>query len=172
METMAKMKSRYGLMKSNEWLSVEEWFDEYYPKEWGDWRKEYNAGKFRETRGTACTYRDYYGTGARLGATTIDGIIHVIDHDGYKAKHHIFVDATEADYISPCVQPKDGREFASVIVNEYEAISTIQVTGCDDVTFTKEYENYYELMTDFEAIRRLGVGRNGFYLPDNGFKID
>jgi hypothetical protein len=157
---------------SNKWLTVEEWFDEYYPKEWGDWRKEYNIGKFRETRGTACTYLEYYGTGARLGATTRDGRIPVIDHEGHKVKHRIFVDATEAHYVNSYVQPKDGKEFASVIVNEYESISTIQVTGCDDAAFIKEYENYYDLMQDFEAIRALGVGENGFYLPANGFKAD
>ena len=46
-------------------LTEEEWFDKYYPKEWGNWREYYNIKAYRENGvlKTGCTWLNYRITG-------------------------------------------------------------------------------------------------------------
>lgn len=44
-----------------------EYFDKFYPKSWGDWRKEYNLKMYnKHPRETGCTWMDYYQEGYTL----------------------------------------------------------------------------------------------------------
>ena len=44
-----------------------EYFDKFYPKSWGDWRKEYNLKMYcKHPRESGCTWMDYYQEGYTL----------------------------------------------------------------------------------------------------------
>lgn len=106
-------------------LTIQEWFDTYYPKEWGDWRKYYNIGMYRNTHNkTGCAWMDY-GDGLELiGLNNRTDILKTKKVKPVKGKEVRFVQCgTKADestvnwYIQPYEQP-DGTYWGKVILRQ------------------------------------------------------
>ena len=162
-------------------LTEEQWFDTYYPKSWGDWRKEYNLEMFQTTKDeTACTYLDYGSTGftIRFGGDCPILMVRSWVH-GYPAPTNYFmeVDGENSSFIQPYKQPKDGKFFVKFALRKVESNLNLYEThfvGCDDVSYSKHYvgdkksnflaqelfeKDVNELMKDFTFILN----------PDSGF---
>lgn len=138
-----------------------QWFDTFYPVEWGDWRVDYNIGQYRDnTDKTGCTWMDYKLTGNLLGEDE-DGLIKVLEspYEGYL--HHYFIEVgAEGDYLIPYHQPSVGKKYVSVLVEKQESnldLFSIRIAGVDDCSYTKDFIGYDDTVIELNRLLTDGV---------------
>lgn len=150
------------------WIyTEEEWLDKFYPKEWGDWREEFNIGMLRKHRDlTGCNWMDYRLSGWLSGEDG-DGKMKVNHRQYPSTLDHFFIECGDADdeqnvchFLIPTLQKSVGKYFASVEVLKVESnldLYQIYISGCDDSSFTKDFIGEDDLKEEVELIKRIGV---------------
>lgn len=145
----------------------DEYFDEFYPKHWGDWRKEYNLKMYcAHPRETGCTWMDYYETGYTLVENS-KGIMEVREIHRPEIIERFFIKCGDlkdeskiAFFIQPAFQPKTEEYYCSVTLTKMESnldLYKIYITGNDDSSYTKHYISLNDAITDINYIKEIGV---------------
>lgn len=146
-------------------LTEQEWFEEYYPKEWGDYTKEYNIGEYRKNpRKSGCSWMCYGDLGFVFGENE-HGIMKVQQYeDTYQDTYHflrIFVQCSEDDgFIQPYHQPKDNTYYSKVVMSKEESnleLWSLYVVGCDDSSYTKHFIGYRAARECLEDLLEYGI---------------
>ena len=143
-----------------------EYFDEFYPKSWGDWRKEYNLKMYcKHPQESGCTWMDYYQEGYCL--VEVSGIMKVnpIKRTGLIERFFIKCGSLEdeskiAFFIQPAFQPKTGEYYASVTLTKMESnldLYKVFITGNDDSSYTKHYISLRAALEDIRMIKDCGI---------------
>ncbi len=137
------------------------WFDNFYPKEWGDWKEYYNIAKYRETMEvTGCSWMNYKLTGYCLSENK-DGLMEVRKYN-YSRPYtldHFFVE-TCCDEIQPFFQPKSKSQWAGIFISKLTSnldIYQIYVYGCDDASYTKHFSSEEDLNHEIKVIKDFGI---------------
>ena len=136
-----------------------EYFDKFYPKSWGDWRKEYNLKMYcKHPRESGCTWMDYYETGYLL-TEDFSGRMAVRTISRPEIIERFFI-KTECKFIQPAFQPKTEEYYCSVTLTKMESnldLYKIYITGNDDSSYTKHYISLNDAITDIELIKEYGI---------------
>ena len=141
--------------------SEEQWFDTFYPTEWGNWREFYNISKYRESQKiTGCSWMNYKLTGYCLSENS-EGLMKVNTYNYGKPYYydHFFVE-TSCDEIQPFYQPRVNKYYAGVGISKLTSnlnIHSIYIYGCDDASYTKHFDNELELQTEISKIKMFGI---------------
>ena len=141
--------------------SEDQWFDAFYPKEWGDWREFYNIKKYREgEKTTGCSWMNYKTTGFCLGEND-QGLMKVVKFSYGKPYYsdHFFIQ-TNCVEIQPFYQPKVNEYYAGVGVSKLESnldIYSIYIYGCDDSSYTKHFSSKEDLELAINEIKVYGI---------------
>lgn len=146
-------------------LTELEWFEEYYPKHWGDFTKEYNLNEYLKSDETACSWMCYENLGY-LSSEDGKGIMKVNKRDdSYLRDNHkdvLFIECSKEDrFIQPYQQPKDGRYFFKVVLSKEESnldLWRLYVVGCDDSSYTSHYIGYQVAKESLDDIVKYGIG--------------
>lgn len=155
-------------------LTEEEYFERYYPKSWGDWRKEYNIGEYRnqKPRISGVTWMDYIMTGFLLSERD-NCLVEVIRDKRPNYLDSFFISVEDAAYLQPMYQPKDETWWIKGYVRRLESNLTIyelHISGGDDSSYTKHYLDWEDLQKDLLSIYQYGVEYDSpCYLPNLGF---
>lgn len=141
--------------------SEEQWFDEFYPKEWGNWRECFNIKKFREhIEATGCCWMNYKTTGYCLSENG-EGLMEIRPYKYSKpyTLEHFFVE-TACCEIQPFKQPKLNKMFAGVAVSKIQSnltIYSVYIYGCDDASYTKHFSSEDGLNEELKYIKKYGI---------------
>lgn len=148
--------------------SEAEYFDKFYPKSWGDWRKEYNLKMYnKHPRESGCTWMDYYQEGYTL-TEDFTGRMAIRKIDRPEIIERFFIkcgdledESNIAFFIQPAFQPKTKEYYCSVTLTKMESnldLYKVFITGCDDSSYTKHYISLNDAITDINYIKEMGVG--------------
>lgn len=143
-----------------------EYFEEFYPKSWGDFREEYNLDMYRNhPRLTGCTWMDYYELGYCL--VEVSGIMKVRKIHRPEIIERFFIKCGDlkdksniAFFIQPAFQPKTKEYYASVTLTKVESnldLYKVFITGNDDSSYTKHYISLDSAMDDIQLIKDYGI---------------
>lgn len=141
--------------------SEEQWFDTFYPKEWGNWKEFYNIKKYRDgVSMSGCSWMNYKITGFCSGENA-EGLMKVNQYIYSKPYYsdHFFV-ITTCDEIQPFYQPKVDEHYAGIGISKLYSnldIYSIYIYGCDDASYTKHFNEKCELDSEIEKIKTLGI---------------
>lgn len=156
------------------WLTEEQWFDTYYPPEWGDWRKFFNAPKYQNSYNkTGCSFRDYSLTGKilRLAWNEIWG---VDQPDGYTLDH-LFIRVDPANHpvmALPIYQSKTDDYWLRITCQklpEYKGISlekgkfVVTISDDDDFYADKFFQTENEARTEIERLKETGITHDSIW---------
>lgn len=139
----------------------DQWFDSFYPKEWGNWKEFYNIAKYRETQDvTGCTWMNYKLTGYCLSENK-DGLMEIRKYNYSRPSvlDHFFVETT-CDEIQPFTQPKVKKEYAGICVRKLTSnleIYEVYIYGCDDASYTKHFNSKETLNHEIDVIKKYGI---------------
>lgn len=144
-----------------------EYFDEFYPKSWGDWRKEYNLKMYcSHSHETGCTWMDYYQEGYLL-TEDFSGRMEVREIHRPEIIERFFMkcgdledESNIAFFIQPAFQPKTEEYYCSVTLTKMESnldLYKVFITGNDDSSYTKHYISIKEAQEDIELIKEYGI---------------
>lgn len=150
--------------------SESEYFDKFYPKHWGDWRKEYNLKMYiAHPRETGCAWMDYYETGY-VTAQNSEGVMEVREISRPELIERFFIkcgksgsledESKIAFFIQPAFQPKTGEYYASVTLTKMESnldLYEVFITGIDDSSYTKHYISLSVALNDIQLIKEYGI---------------
>lgn len=147
--------------------SESEYFDEFYPKSWGDWRKEYNLKMYcKHPRESGCTWMDYYETGYTL-TEDFRGIMEVREIHRPEIIERFFIkcgsledESTIAFFIQPAFQPKTREYYCSVTLTKMESnldLYKVFITGNDDSSYTKHFTSLDSAMSDMADLKEYGI---------------
>lgn len=139
----------------------DQWFDNFYPNGWGNWRDFYNIVKYRENpNATGCSWMNYKLTGYCLSENA-DGLMEVRKYNYSKpySLDHFFVETTCVE-IQPFSQAKTGKEYAGIRITRLTSnldIYEVYVYGCDDASYTKHFSSEDELKHEIAVIKEYGI---------------
>lgn len=144
-----------------------EYFDKFYPKSWGDWRKEYNLKMYcKHPRESGCTWMDYYQEGYTL-TEDFTGKMTVREIDRPEIIERFFIKCGDLEdeskiafFIQPAFQPKTEEYYCSVTLTKMESnldLYKMFITGNDDSSYTKHYISLNDAITDINYIKEIGV---------------
>jgi hypothetical protein len=148
-----------------------QWFDEFYPKEWGNWREFYDIQKYRENQDvTGCSWMNYKLTGYCLSENEC-GLMTIRPYTYGKpyASDHFFVETTN-DEIQPFYQVKTNKHYAGIqICKEMSNLDlySIYIYGCDDSSYTKHFIGKTDLDLEIEFIKKSGISH--IFEQDSGY---
>jgi hypothetical protein len=140
-----------------------EWFDTFYPKEWGDWTKEYNINEYRnrdKNIKSACTWMDYHLFGIPLREK--DGKMKIIKRHDKNLIDHFFIECGNEKDVWLDVQPYlqiDGTYYASVLIDRLESnleLYRVYISGIDDSSFTSHCLGSIKLKDVVDRIKKYG----------------
>ena len=143
-----------------------EYFEEFYPKSWGDFREEYNLDMYRNhPRLTGCTWMDYYELGYCL--VEVSGIMKVRKIHRPEIIERFFIKCGDlkdksniAFFIQPAFQPKTKEYYASVTLTKMESnldLYKVFITGNDDSSYTKHFTSLRVARECIEMIKYFGI---------------
>ena len=144
-----------------------EYFDKFYPKSWGDWRKEYNLKMYnKHPQESGCTWMDYYETGYTLVENS-KGVMQVRTIPRPEIIERFFIkcgdqedESNIAFFIQPAFQPKTKEYYCSVTLTKMESnldLYKVFITGNDDSSYTKHYICLDDANIDIEHIVNYGI---------------
>ena len=141
----------------------EEWFEEFYPKEWGDWRKAYNIREFANQFASGkqisgCTWMDYSKTGGLMGE--IDGTMEVIPHMADPECFESFFIESTKEFCQPYYQPKDNTHYLKVTAERMESnldLYVIHVAGHDDCSYTRHCLSLSSMRKAIKDLKKHGT---------------
>ena len=139
----------------------EQWFDKFYPKEWGNWRECFNIKKFSEhIEATGCSWMNYKLTGYCLSENE-NGLMKVCVYKHSKPQYldHFFVE-TACDEIQPFYQKQINKHYAGIAVTKLTSnleIYQVYIYGCDDASYTKHFISNCELENEVNRIKEFGI---------------
>lgn len=150
-----------------------EYFEEFYPKSWGDFREGYNLDMYRKhPRESGCTWMDYYQEGYCLVEDS--GIMKVNPIKRPELIERFFIkcgsledESKIAFFIQPAFQPKTGEYYASVTLTKMESnldLYKVFITGNDDSSYTKHYISLRAALEDIRMIKDFGIN----HIEDEG----
>ena len=158
-----------------------EYFDEFYPKSWGDWRKEYNLKMYcKHPQESGCTWMDYYETGYTL-VENLAGVMEVREIHRPEIIERFFIkcgsledESKIAFFIQPAFQPKTGEYYASVTLTKMESnldLYKVFITGNDDSSYTKHFTSLRVALEDIQLIKDYGINHiedeeSGFFFTN------
>ena len=159
-------------------FTEEEWFDTFYPKEFGNWREGFNIAKYRENpEATGCSRMNYCISGY-LSCENSDGFMALNKYPPDASQEHFFVecgyksdDKNIAWFIQPYFQKKDDTYYASVKISKMESnldIYIIYISGCDDCSYTKHFVGKESLNKEVLQIKERGI-LDSIELVENGY---
>lgn len=130
-------------------LTEEEWFDKYYPKEWGNWREYYNSKAYTEScrsnnEITGCTWLNYNSTGW-LYSPNEEGLMKVCfrdkDNDPYIKSSLFQVDKEIGDLFCSTKQPDNTYWVQGTIYKRESNLSlyTLRLAGIDNTSYSKDF---------------------------------
>jgi hypothetical protein len=137
-------------------LSEEEWFDKYYPKEWGDWRNYYNIEEYcKNTEATGCTWLNYRTTGWVSGKR--DGLMEINsrrEYNSYLNSTLFSVNEEVGNTFCGAKQP-DGTIWVQATIYKQESnldLYTIRLFGIDDASYSKDFIGLDSLLEGWSLI--------------------
>ena len=147
----------------------QELFENFYPKEWGDWRKEYNIKAYRENPDeTVCAWMCYDG-GTFLCGEDADGKMKVLTREWKDHRETFFIscgpltgedDCITAWFLQPYGNNADNNAYAKVRVSKVESnldLYEVYISGCDDSSYTKHFIGAAECDKEVAYIKEHGV---------------
>lgn len=144
--------------------SIEEWFNEFYPKSWGNWREFYNIKKYREQKNlTGCTWMDYSGYAVVSGETDEKGhmkVLYCLNEFNKKYTIDNFFISCAPYFVQPYYQPKDKEYYVKVKAYKMESnldLYCVYISGCDDSSYTKHFIGLSNLMNELKYIKENGI---------------
>lgn len=151
-------------------FTEEEWFDEFYPKSWGNWREYYNANAYRENRGeSGCTWMDYNMTGYLLNSANLirEGMkVNKWPEGKCPFLNCFFIECGSEEngdisyFIQPYFQYKDKTYYAKVVISKIESnlnLYKIHISGNDDSSYTKHFIGTLDLADEILRIEQEGI---------------
>jgi len=153
-----------------------EWFEKYYPKGWGDFRKFFNIRMQRKhPNATGCSWLDYSVLG--YCCSEKDGKLDVVQlSEGipyFKGFLECGTLAAEKDvhyFIQPTLQHSDGMYFAMVEASKQESnldLYFLRVSGADDASYSKHFIGEAALKQGIADLLAYGIGIT--QEPDQGY---
>lgn len=128
-------------------LTEEEWFDKYYPKQWGNWREYYNNKAYTEScksnnKITGCTWLNYNSTGFLYGVND-KGLmkVGVRDKNPYIKSSLFQVTKDICDMFCGPKQP-DNTYWVQGTIYKRESnleLYMLCLSGIDDTSYTKDF---------------------------------
>jgi hypothetical protein len=124
-------------------LTEEEWFDKYYPKEWGNWRESYNIYAYRKDEHlSGCSWLNYRCTGY-ASLSTKDGQMKISKRDDnpYIMSSLFSVDEDISHSFCGAKQP-DNTYWVHGTIYKRESnleLYTIKLFGVDDASYSKDF---------------------------------
>lgn len=149
-------------------LSASEWFDTFYPSEWGDWRKEYNIKAYREgQRETACTWM-CYPSSVYLLREDESGQMKVCPSEwGATSEVETFFVSCGSQsggeiawFLQPYLQPADETYYAKVSVTRMDSnldLYRVYIAGCDDSSYTRHFLGLRSVREEISYLKTHGV---------------
>lgn len=156
-----------GLNRTKMIYTESEYFEEFYPKSWGDFREEYNLDMYRkQPRVSGCTWMDYYELGYCL-APDENNIMKVREIHRPEIIERFFIkcgsledESKIAFFIQPAFQSKTGEYYASVTLTKMESnldLYKVFITGNDDSSYTKHFTSLRVAQECIEMIKYFGI---------------
>jgi len=139
-------------------LTEEEWFDEYYPKEWGDWRQEYNAKAYRENGviRSGCTWLNYKVTGWLAGS---NDLLVVNKHSDCRyIKSSLFEVSDDICTMFCGPRQPDGSCWVQGTIYKCESnleLYTITLFGIDDMSYSKDFIGLDSVLEGWDKLPQL-----------------
>ena len=130
-------------------LTEEEWFDKYYPKEWGNWREYYNIKAYTEAcktsykqKITGCTWLNYKTTGY-LSSSNDNSLMKVNSYydSSYISSVLFQIDEDISNSFCGAEQP-DNTYWVQGTMYKRESnldLYTIKLFGIDDTSYSKDF---------------------------------
>lgn len=139
-------------------LTEEQWFDKYYPKEWGNWREAYNIKAYQDNGRfkTGCTWLNYRTTGY-LYSQDENGLMKVYSSNRNYIDSCLFEVSSSnyvADAFCAATQP-DKTKWVQGIMRKKESnldLYSIKLFGIDDTSYTKDFIGLDSLIRDWNKI--------------------
>ena len=144
-------------------LSEVEWFDTYYPKEWGNWREYFNFEQSHLVENkTGCTI-DHYNVYGRATLPDTLGRMFIKTDIISNCIDAIFVEVTDKDIIekfSPIYQPKDQKYFFSITCNKQKSnldLYSIDVFNSCNLCYAKDFIGLIDMYNELSNIKNKGI---------------
>lgn len=146
-------------------LTEKEWFDKYYPKEWGDWRKCYNLKEYRKNEEkSGCSWLNYQITGW-VGGENSEELMKIHSYKEHNScfnfclnfclKSSLFsVNETISNLFCAAQQP-DGTKWVQAILKKIESnldLYTIKLFGIDDTSYSKDFISLNKALKGWELL--------------------
>ncbi len=137
-------------------LTEEDWFDRYYPKEWGNWREYYNIEAYRKNKHlSGCTWLNYIMTGYVLSEDD-KGLMKINKRgsDSYIRSSLFQVSIDVYMSIGGFEQP-DNTYWVHGEIYKHESnlkLYTIRLFGCDDTSYSKDFVGLYSVLKGWDKV--------------------
>jgi hypothetical protein len=150
-------------MRKRIFLNEEEYFDRYYPKELGDWRKEYDIKACREGKIPGVYWMCYRQSGIASGENPDTGKMEIIPwrsvNPRFVRSGFLQMQGPEIGYLCP-YKTGDGKEWAQITVRREESnlsLYVIRIAGCDDASYSVHVLEEGKAIALFDEILHNGV---------------
>ena len=146
-------------------LQEEEYFDSYYPKELGDWRKKYNIQAYKDGKFQGVCWMCYKRSGVVLSGDEEPGNMKIIPSSSDRYIESIFLECGSANtepsahYIQPYMT-SDGKFWAQITVEKMESnldLYMIHISGDDDASYSLHCLGKSEVKKMFHILTRDGM---------------
>lgn len=146
----------------------DEWFDKFYPKEFGDWREGFNMkARIENPTATGCTWMDYKVAGY-LTAVNENGMMILRPwSEDVGIIEHLFISCGESSneeevdwFIQPYFQFKDQHYYASIKLTKEESnldLYKVYISGNDDSSYTKHFIGLSYAGKELQYLRENGI---------------
>jgi len=139
----------------------EEWFNEFYPNEWGDWKQNYNIAAYqKDCDETGCSWEHYSSVGFLSAA--VNGLMKVESWHGNNKRivEHIFLECIDCEFIQPIYQKKDDAYYCEIELTKEDSnldLYLLRVCGCDDCSYSKHIIGLDGCIKELERLDKDGI---------------
>lgn len=154
--------------KQQKWYTQEQWFDNYYPKSFGKWRKNYNLSLFLSTNLTGCTILDYcqnYEAVCNGDDTQTQFKIRRVKSKVCIESIFIKVGSLLGDSLQCYRQPKDNSLWLNVQLRKNVRPKllipirshSIMVSGNDDISYIRYFDSFQDANEKLTQFKNHGI---------------
>lgn len=145
-----------------EYFTEDEWFEEFYPHELGDWRKE-----FVVNNDSGCCWMDYCFNGFPLSSKNDILPISKCPEVNPNFIDHFFIECGNlldennvCWFVQPYYQKKNETYYANVVVSKLESnldLYEIYISGHDDSSYTKHFLSKSSILDEIDYLKNYGI---------------
>jgi len=140
-------------------LTEEEYFNRYYPAEFGNWKEYYNISAYRKEKFTGVAWMCYKKYGSVY--SEINGKMKIgkwnDSYNPYMDSFFLEVDEVDMEFLCP-YETEDNKTWAQVSLQKEESnldLYLIKIEGCDDASWSHHIIGIDEVE---KMINRLKMG--------------